>query len=250
MFKNFFFVLLAVMISACATVKNDSPLPTSDSSVKSYNCENCGCPGPTCVETPEPGCLDGDQVKCKDCGSTKAFLPSGSPPHVAHEDDMKKKMNKKYPPWYRGCAPDGLAGNCSNHFYYTMIGPGLEAPGYNAENVYCGTFYMKPGKTYPSHNHPAREFYYIIDGEAKWHAGGKEFDAKQGTFIVHEPYTPHGWTNTSETTWLRAFYCWWKEPGDSEDVLNIGGRLTNPCISQSPETAKPFKVPLPECKKE
>ncbi|EDN68033.1 hypothetical protein BGP_2422 [Beggiatoa sp. PS] len=64
---------------------------------------------------------------------------------------------------------------------------------------------------------------------------------------MHPPYTSHGWTNTSKTKWLKAFYCWWAESDDPKDVLNYGGKLTNPCFSQSPNTVAPNKIPLPQC---
>jgi len=64
---------------------------------------------------------------------------------------------------------------------------------------------------------------------------------------MHPPYVSHGITNTSQTEWLSAMTCWWIEPGDPKDVFNYGGKVTNPCLSQSPNTAVGNKIPLPQC---
>lgn len=213
--------------------------------------EECECPKLTCGETPEMGCLEGNVAKCGNgCFESKVYLPSGGTPQVIHEDELEKKVNSSYPDWYRGCAANGLADEDSHHYYYTLIGPDLDKQipaGIHAENIFCGTYYMKPDKTYPAHNHPSREFYYIIDGEARWYAGDKEFDVRAGSFIMHPPYTSHGWTNTSKTQWLRAFYCWWAESTDPANVFEFGGRLTNPCLSQSPKTVQANTTGLSQC---
>ncbi|MCI5191487.1 MAG: cupin domain-containing protein, partial [Candidatus Electrothrix sp. AS4_5] len=175
------------------------------------------------------------------------------------EDILMKKVNKNYPPWYRGCGTGGNgyeSDDCAHHYYYEYIGPreGGFTPEQgkfvDSDRIYCGTFHMKPGKTYPSHNHPSREMYYIMEGTADWYTG----DTKQamqvtpGTFISHPPYTPHGWTVTSDNM-LRAFYCWWAEGEDdlATKTLSKGGRLTNPCRDQSPQTVKDYRESIAEC---
>ncbi len=201
-----------------------------------------------CGTTPELGCLEGNVAKCDDgCFEAKVYLQPSGTPLVIHEDDLEKKVNASYPDWYRGSAPNGLADKDSHHYYYTLIGPGLAPVGIDAENIFCASYYLKPGKTYPAHNHPSREFYFIFGGEARWQAGDKEFDVKAGSFIMHPPYVPHGMTNTSQTEWLSALTCWWIESDDPEDVFNYGGKVTNPCLSQSPNTAVRHKVPLSQC---
>jgi len=202
----------------------------------------------TCGATPEIGCLEENIAKCANgCFEAEVFPQPGGVPLVIHEDDLEKKVNASYPGWYRGSAPNGLADKDSHHYYYTLIGPGLAPAGVNAENIFCASYYLKPGKTYPSHNHPSREFYFITGGEARWYAGGKEFDVKAGSFIMHPPYTPHGITNTSQTELLSAMTCWWIESSDPKDVFNYGGKVTNPCLSQSPNTTVGNKMPLPQC---
>ncbi|NER37938.1 MAG: cupin domain-containing protein [Oscillatoria sp. SIO1A7] len=165
--------------------------------------------------------------------------------YVTNEDSFPKLVNKNYPSWYRGDGENGLADDSSYHFYYSLIGPGLGQdgkPGYNTDNIFCTTFYLKPEKTYIAHNHPSREFYYIIDGEAKWYAGAQTFDVKQGSFIVHPPYISHGFTNTSKTVSLRTFTCWWRDKGDPKDVMNYSGLPVNPCLVESEETAVGYPV--------
>lgn len=170
-------------------------------------------------------------------------LPAGEPPYVVHEDDFPKRVNKSYPDWYRGSSDGYMAADDSFHFYYSLIGPGVAAPGYDTKNLFCASFYLKPEKTYFAHNHPSREFYYVIEGEGRWYAGDEEFDVKGGAFIVHPPYLSHGFKNTSKTNNLRAFTCWWRTPDQPEDVLTYHGLPTNPCLVEKEKTAKPYAVP-------
>jgi mannose-6-phosphate isomerase-like protein (cupin superfamily) len=162
--------------------------------------------------------------------------------HIVHEDDLPALVNKNYPDWYRGNGEGSLADRDSHHVYYTLLGPGAPAPGYDTENLFCSSFYLKPGKTYIAHNHPAREFYYVISGQAKWYAGKETFDARPGHLIVHPPYLSHGFTNTSTTEDLRAFGCWWQTSEDGLDSLNFGGLPTNPCLVDEESTATGYAV--------
>jgi len=167
---------------------------------------------------------------------------SNAQPYILHEDDFEQKVNSSYPDWYRGNDGGSEVTNDSYHFYYALIGPQVEDPGYDTENIFCSTFYLRPGKEYIAQNHPAREFYYIIDGEGIWYGGDLEREIRQGSFMVHPPYLSHGFTNTSKTTNLRAFVCWWKTSEDSNDVLKIGGLATNPCLVENESTATPYQV--------
>lgn len=213
--------------------------------------EKLGSPELVCGAKPTIGCLDGDSdvVKCaNDCVKDKVFLQQPTElPRVINTDDMEKKINKNYPDWYRGNTPGGLADKDSHHYYYTLIGPNLAPEGVNAENIFCASYFLKPGKTYPAHSHPSREFYFIFGGEARWQAGDKAFDVKAGSFIMHPPFVAHGMTNTSKTELLSAVTCWWHEPGDPEDIFSQGGRMKNPCLVQSPKTAVRHKIPLSQC---
>jgi mannose-6-phosphate isomerase-like protein (cupin superfamily) len=166
----------------------------------------------------------------------------------AHQDDMPKLCNASYPAWYRGNAPNGLADSSSMHFYHTLIGPNAKT-GFNPKHFMSGYYELKPGATYPAHNHPAREYYYVIEGEADWWADDEMRHVTAGTAIYHRPYTVHGWTNTSKSKPLRLLWCWWIDEGDSLNVLDIGGRFTNPDLCKSRETAKAYAVPLPSVRK-
>lgn len=158
---------------------------------------------------------------------------------VARESELPKLVNKSYPEWYRGHGEGYLADEDSHHVYYNLLGPGTAI---ETDGIYCSSFYLKPGKTYIGHNHPSREFYYVVSGEAKWYAGKDTFEARPGDFIVHPPYLNHGLTNTSKTEELRAFSCWWQTSEDAEDSMNYGGLPTNPCLSAQESTAKGYAV--------
>lgn len=163
----------------------------------------------------------------------------------AHEETIEKKINAKYPAWYRGNAANGMADEDSFHFYRVLIGPSAKTK-LNPKNQMCGTYYLKPGVTYPAHNHPANEMYYVVDGEADWWADDENQKVRAGNIMYHRPYTVHGFTNTSKTKPLHLFWCWWVEPGEDPSVLNIGGRFTNPELFSSPETSKAHAVPIPK----
>jgi quercetin dioxygenase-like cupin family protein len=132
--------------------------------------------------------------------------------------------------------------------YYTLIGPGInEAGGVHAENIFCASYYLQPGKLYPAHNHPSRKFYYVMGGEAIFYSGDQEIKASKGSFIMHPPYTSHAILNISETELFEALTCWWSEPGDPEDPFAKGGLMTNPCLVQHAHTANPKRIALSNC---
>nr|VFK09720.1 MAG: Cupin domain-containing protein [Candidatus Kentron sp. LPFa]VFK33357.1 MAG: Cupin domain-containing protein [Candidatus Kentron sp. LPFa] len=132
--------------------------------------------------------------------------------------------------------------------YYTLIGPGIDKHGgVHAENLFCASYYLKPGKLYPAHNHPSREFYYVMGGEAIFHSGQEEIKVSKGSFIMHPPHTSHAIRNTSETELFEAMTCWWNEPGDIEDAMEKGGLMTNPCLVQHTHSANPKRISHPEC---
>lgn len=157
-----------------------------------------------------------------------------------NETDLPPLVNAAYPDWYRNNGGGNHATPESHHHYYELIGPGLSAPSYDTENIYCSSYYLKPGKTYFAHNHPAREFYYVISGTADWYIGDEgPIEVSSGYMMVHPPYVTHGMTNTSDTEDLRALVCWWQTPDDPENVMNTGGLPANPCSVEEEATAKP-----------
>src|SRR5215475_11378403 len=104
---------------------------------------------PAYGEYPVPGRLEG----------TTAF---------AHEKDAEHRATKSYPSWFRGNAQNSKADGSSKYYYTQLVGP--KKPGYeyitsglNAANMQMGTLALMPGATYPAHNHPAREIYFVIE---------------------------------------------------------------------------------------
>lgn len=177
--------------------------------------------------TPSAGRLDG----------TTAFLT---------QTDTPKKATKSHPEWFRGTGENGLADENAKYFYHELIGPNLPAPAFQNEHVYFGPLEMKPGYTYPAHNHPAPEIYYVIEGEAEWHVDDEVKKVGPGDLIYHRPYAAHGWTVTSDTP-LKAVWLWWSE-GDTS-VLNQSAKMTNPDLASKEETAKASADPVPAVRK-
>ena len=166
----------------------------------------------------------------------------------SHADSLPEMCNSNYPKWYRGKAPNGLADENSMHWYKILMGPGAKT-GFDPKNIMCGIFELKPGITYPAHNHPSREFYYVISGEAEWWADDEMKNVTAGASMYHQPFTVHGFTNTSKTEPLRLFWIWWVEDEDHPDVLNIGGKFTDPDLTKTQKTVKAHAVPIPEVRK-
>lgn len=189
---------------------------------------------PTYGEYPVPGRLDG----------TSAF---------AHENDAEHRASKPYPAWFRGNAPNSKADQNSKYYYTQMVGPkkaGYEyiTSGLNANNMQMGTLVLMPGATYPAHNHPAREVYYVIEGEADWFVDDEKQHVTPGSTIMHRPYAVHGWTATGEKP-LKAVWFQWTDDNESPDLLDKGARLVNPDLAKDEKTAQPYAVPLPPLRK-
>ena len=176
-------------------------------------------------EYPIPGRLEG----------TTAFFK---------EADGDRKANKSYPAWFRGNGADGIADKDSLYWYVDLIGPkSFVNKGHNNEFFYFGTLELAPGETYPAHNHPAAEIYYVVSGEADWFVDDESQSVVPGSMIYHRPYAVHGWRNISTDKPLRVVWAWWSE-GDPS-VLAKGARFTNPDLFASRESIKPHAVPLP-----
>ena len=59
---------------------------------------------------------------------------------------------------------------------------------------------MKPGYTYPPHNHPAPELYFVVDGQADWYVDDEGERVTPGSLVYDRPfYRCANWA-TSPTT--------------------------------------------------
>jgi quercetin dioxygenase-like cupin family protein len=186
---------------------------------------------PTYGEYPVPGRLEG----------TTAF---------AHEKDAEHRATKVYPSWFRGNAPNSKADENSKYYYTQLVGP--KKPGYeyitsglNAANMQMGTLVLMPGATYPAHNHPAREIYFVTDGEADWFVDDEKRHVTPGSVIMHRPYAVHGWTATGRKP-LKAMWVQWTDGDESPELMDKGARLVNPQLAEKEAAAKPYAVPLPQ----
>ena len=165
-----------------------------------------------------------------------------------HQKDAPKKANKSYPAWYRGHGEKGLADKNAKYFYQELIGPeSFVKPGLNAERAYFGTLELEANATYPAHNHPAPELYYVIDGEADWYVNDEKQHVTPGSVIYHQPFDVHGWVNTSKDKPLKVVWVWWAE--DDKKVMQSGARFTNPDLFTSEEAIMPNAVPVPSVRK-
>ena len=164
---------------------------------------------------------------------------------VFKEKNAQKKSNASYPSWYRGNGKNGLADEDSLYFYRGFIGPKVFVKnGFNNEYFYMGTLELKPDETYPAHNHPSYEIYYIIEGEAEWYVDDEKQTVGPGSVIFHRPYAVHGWTNLSKDKPLKAAYIWWSN-GDPS-VLSKGARFTDPDLFKSKDRISAEAIPTPK----
>lgn len=164
-----------------------------------------------------------------------------------HVDQALKKANASYPSWYRGLADKGLADASSRYWYTSLISPQRYADQQpDAEQLYFGSLQLKPGETYPAHNHPAHEFYYVVSGQADWYVNDERQAVRAGSVIIHRPFDVHGWVNTSATEPLQLVWAWWLEEQEAEDVLEQSARFTNPDLFASQQAIKAHAVPLPK----
>lgn len=191
------------------------------------------------------------RVMCRVIGETGEEFefyptPEGIHTHIVHERDLPREINTRYPDWYRGQGEGYEADENSSHYYFDLLGKGLEYPGYDATNLYCASFYLRPGKTYFAHSHPTREFYYFTQGDGTWFGPGDEFlehqETKigQGSFIVNPPYIQHGLRNDSDSEELGAIACWWRNEGDPQGIFGNRGLPLNPCLVLDEETSDGF----------
>ncbi|KAB7615324.1 cupin domain-containing protein [Amylibacter sp. SFDW26] len=76
------------------------------------------------------------------------------------------------------------------------------------DDLILGLFILGPNTLYPSHAHPAEEFYIVLSGEAKFQAGvdGPYTQRSSGDLIIHRENEAHAiWTNDKP---LFAVYGW------------------------------------------
>ena len=168
----------------------------------------------------------------------------------SHERSAEHRASSQYPAWFRGKSADGKADEFSRYFFTQLVGPQLPGTsGLTADNLRMGTLVLQPGATYPAHNHPAREIYYVTAGEADWFVDDEKQHVSPGSIIMHRPYAVHGWTNTSKDKPLKVIWIQWVEADEKPELLDKGARLVNPDIAKDEATAKPFAVPLPATQK-
>ncbi|NEO87376.1 MAG: hypothetical protein F6J87_24425 [Spirulina sp. SIO3F2] len=191
------------------------------------------------------------RVLCRAVGETDSTFefyptPEGIHTHIVHERDLPREINTRYPDWYRGMGEGYHADENAFHYYFDLLGEGLKYPGYDATNIYCASFYLRPGKTYFAHSHPTREFYYFFQGEGTWFGPGetlgehRETQIGQGTFIVNPPYIHHGVRNDAKEGELGALACWWRNEDDPQGVFNNRGLPLNPCLVLDEETSEGY----------
>lgn len=65
---------------------------------------------------------------------------------------------------------------------------------FEMENVAVGLIYVDVDRTYPEHNHPPAEIYFLISGTAKWRYGGNHDyqNITAGNMIYNHPFNWHG----------------------------------------------------------
>ena len=103
--------------------------------------------------------------------------------------------------------------------YKTLLG-NADAPSPGAA---MGVLELMPG-TYPFHEHPAPEIYYVVRGRASWTVGKRTFEAREGTAIYHAPNARHRMVNRGRQP-LLAVWFWWAPGGDAR-VLRKPSRLS------------------------
>lgn len=163
-----------------------------------------------------------------------------------HKNSTPNKATKSHPAWFRGTGENGLADENAKYFYNELIGPNLPKPAFQNDYLYFGPLVQKAGYTYPAHNHPAPEVYFVISGEAEWYVDDEKQMVKPGSIIYHRPYAVHGWKVTSKEP-LSMIWAWWAENDTS--VLNVSAKMANPELAKDEKTAKPYAVPLPKVRK-
>jgi quercetin dioxygenase-like cupin family protein len=161
----------------------------------------------------------------------------------SHEENARPRANASYPDWFRGTGLDGWADERSRYHYTELVGPLSADTKLLANGVHFGTFVLQPGTTYPAHNHPAPEIYFILEGTADWWVDDEHQRVKPGSIILHRPHAVHGWRNDGDRP-LKAVWVWWSEGDSTPDELTRGARLTNPKRDADPP-GLPFADPLP-----
>lgn len=85
-----------------------------------------------------------------------------------------------------------------------VIGPGKSL---HSEQVTLGFVLLGPETSYPFHEHPAGELYYVLGGNAEWAVDFGPFATRApGAFLLHEPNQPHAMRTHAEP--LLAISAW------------------------------------------
>ena len=89
------------------------------------------------------------------------------------------------------------------------------------KTIAMGVLELDPGAEYPAHAHPAREYYYIVDGEAEWVVDEQKKVLSAGAVIKHESEAVHAFKNLSEERTLKLVWLWWSDGSDVESLLEM-----------------------------
>jgi mannose-6-phosphate isomerase-like protein (cupin superfamily) len=98
------------------------------------------------------------------------------------------------------------------------------------DEVFMGILELAPKTTYPAHQHPAPEIYYVISGIAEWSVDDETFVVESGTAIHHHPNALHRMVNIGDDV-LRLVYFWWS-PNGNQQVLKVASKLLEPVPKQ------------------
>lgn len=103
--------------------------------------------------------------------------------------------------------------------YKTLVG----APAVPCPDASMGILELTRG-TYPFHEHPAPEIYFVLRGRAEWTIGADTFPVREGAAIYHAPGARHRMVLRGREP-LVAVWFWWA-PGGRAEVLRVSSRLS------------------------
>jgi mannose-6-phosphate isomerase-like protein (cupin superfamily) len=146
----------------------------------------------------------------------------GVPParHHTSTDSIAWTTTARYPEWFR-----------KKYRYKELIGwvsdwmspTGRVWKGVPNQDVRLGVLQVDPGTTYPFHQHPAPELYFVMKGTAQWTVGTETFEARAGTAVYTPPNTRHQMKNLGSDT-LQLLYVWYA-PGGQRAVLDSASKM-------------------------
>ena len=97
-----------------------------------------------------------------------------------------------------------------NYAFVRLMGPPLfDGPPnlFDSDEISAGFTIQAPQIFYPSHWHPAAEFYSVLTGTGRWQIDDKPFmEMLPGSFIYHPSDVPHAMETTDEP--MLTAYSW------------------------------------------